>query len=142
MVVYEVKDIGILSRSKTPKPIPRGIAPTAAVSESKAIHHLLNRRHPEEERKKQRRGGVELSPAEVRDVKRLANHINLQLEKSGSGIHFVLIQEGDGFVIDVYDCSRGDVCEVIHDMTVGVDELQGFLVKLQQESGIIFDKTF
>ena len=141
MVVYELKDTGVLSQRKTPKPIRRDISPTVPIYESKAIGQLTNRQYPEG-RKRQRREPVKLSPAGIRDVKRLAEQVNLHLEKRGAGIHLVLIQEGDGFVLDVYDCSNGHVCEVIHDMVVHVNELQSFFAKLQKESGIIFDQKF
>jgi len=141
MVVYEVKDTGTLSQSKTPKPVRRDVTPTLPVKEAKAVSPLRKREYPEH-REKQRRKAVKLSAAGVRDVKRLAAEVNLHLEKNGAGIHLLLLQEEDGFVLDVYDCSDGHVCKVIHDMTVSVDELPSLFAKLQSESGIIFDQTF
>ena len=141
MVVYEVKDTGIFSQPKTPRPVRRDIFPTLPIYESRAISHLLKRDYSED-RKKQRREVVKLSSVEIRDVKRLAEEVNLRLEKSGAGIHLALIQEDDGFVLDVYDCSGEKMCKLVHDATIRVDELQSLFEKLQSESGIIFDQTF
>ena len=141
MVIYEIKDTGTFSRSKTPKPIRQDISPALPVFELKAIGSLVEQ-HYSGGRKRDRREAVKLNPAGLRDVKRLAEQINLRLEQSGAGIHLVLIQEDDGFVLDVYDCSGGNRCQVVHDIVISVDELQSLFAKLQNESGIIFDQTF
>jgi len=140
MVVYEVKDTGTLSRSKRPKPLRKDITPALPVHGTKPVGPLEKKGY-HEGRREQGRKAVKLSAAGVRDVKRLAEEVNQHLEKSGAGIHLLLIQEEDGFVLDVYDCSDGHVCKVIHDMIVPVDELQNLYEKLQSESGIIFDQT-
>lgn len=140
MVVFEVKDVGTLSQPKTPKPIRREISPAAPVFELKAIGQLFGEQQ-QGEPKKRKRQPVGLTAAGVKDVQRLAAEVNLHLERSGAQIHLMLIQEGDGFVLDVYDCSDGHACQVVHDMTISLEKLPELLAKLQQESGIIFDEV-
>nr|MBF0221788.1 hypothetical protein [Desulfobulbaceae bacterium] len=141
MVIYEVKDTAKLSQSKKPQPIRKDIFPPLPVDKSKAISHLYGRQLFDE-RKRERRDPVTTSPADVSDVKRLVELVNLRLQQNGSDIHLVLIQEEDTLVLDIYDCSGGDRCRVVHDMVVGVEELQSLFARLQKESGIIFDQKF
>lgn len=141
MVIYEVKDTGKFTQSKKPQPIRKDIFPPLPVNESKAISHLFSRQLFDN-RKKGRGPTEELNPAGIRDIKRLVELVNLRLEQNGTGIHLVLIQEDDGLVLDIYDCSGGDRCRVVHDMVVGVEELQNLFARLQKESGIIFDEKF
>jgi len=83
-----------------------------------------------------------LTPAEVRDVRRLLAEVNNNLEKSGILLHFVLVAADDGsYGIDVYDCSDGNACRIIHDMEVGIDELPLLLAGLQREVGIMLNRA-
>lgn len=95
----------------------------------------------------QRRKGVErgkreptfLGFDEERAIRSLIYKINDHLEEQNILIHLVLIKEEDGFTIDVYDCTSGDTCKVIHDIIINVEDVPTLLRNLQQESGILID---
>lgn len=86
-----------------------------------------------------KRNWVPLSDASEASVRRLVDRINEHLLSHQILIHLVLSRHGDSFSLDVYDCTRDDVCTIIHDMVIDLQELPALLGKLQRESGIIID---
>ncbi len=124
-----------------PKQRRKDVIPTQPVSEIRAIDHLLYTREWGRDRKKRRRKIMALDGDGVRRARKLIEHVNANLEACGILMHLVLIEDENGFALDVYDCSGAEVCQVIHDIEIGLHELPSLLVRLQMESGIMFDRV-
>ncbi|MDA8417925.1 MAG: hypothetical protein M0Z90_02710 [Desulfobacteraceae bacterium] len=143
MVVYEIKDPTAVVTAARPTPLRRDIEPTMAIYGSQEIGRLAGRRERDREREREgRRGGrrmVSLDSAAVREARRLIEAINAQLDTQGTLIHLVLTADEEGFAIDLYDCSDGDACRCIHDISIGIGDLPVFLAKLNQKVGIMLD---
>ncbi|MDA8160593.1 MAG: hypothetical protein M0T76_07725 [Desulfobacteraceae bacterium] len=141
MVVYEIKDPTAVVTAARPAPLRRDIEPAVAIYGSQEIGRLAGRRERDREREG-RRGGRRMVPldlAAVREARRLIEAINAQLETQGTLIHLVLTADEEGFAIDLYDCSDGDACRCIHDISIGIGDLPVFLAKLTQKVGIMLD---
>jgi hypothetical protein len=94
------------------------------------------RRHREEGREKKDL----FSSVDEKSVRRLVDNINVHLENQQILIHLVLVRdENGGYGLDVYDCTSGDRCSVIHDVIIDLDDLPILLRNLQQETGILVD---
>ncbi|MDD5759791.1 MAG: hypothetical protein PHI06_12005 [Desulfobulbaceae bacterium] len=139
MVVYEIKDPAAVVTASLPKPLRKDISPTLAVQHVQAIGDLLARRDSREKGGRQGRHMVPLEQASVREICRLLEEINQQLERQGAMIHLLLVADDRGFAIDLYDCSDGNVCQIIHDISLGVDDLPLLLSRLTQKVGIMVD---
>ena len=72
-------------------------------------------------------------------VRRLIDRVNEHLEQRKIQIHLVLTKEDDGYTLDVYDCTSDQVCAIIRDIVISVDELPALLRNLQDEAGILID---
>ena len=141
MVVYEIKDPTAVVTAARPTPLRRDIEPAMAIYGSQEIGRLAGRRERDREREG-RRGGRRMVPldlAAVREARRLIEAINAQLDTQGTLIHLVLTADEEGFAIDLYDCSDGDACRCIHDISIGIGDLPVFLAKLTQKVGIMLD---
>ena len=141
MVVYEIKDPTAVVTAARPTPLRRDIEPAMAIYGSQEIGRLAGRRERDREREG-RRGGrrmVSLDSAAVREARRLIEAINDQLDTQGTLIHLVLTADEEGFAIDLYDCSDGDACRCIYDISIGIGDLPVFLAKLTQKVGIMLD---
>ena len=141
MVVYEIKDPTAVVTAARPAPLRRDIEPAVAIYGSQEIGRLAGRRERDREREG-RRGGrrmVSLDSAAVREARRLIEAINAQLDTQGTLIHLLLTADGEGFAIDLYDCSDGDACRCIHDISIGIGDLPVFLARLNQKVGIMLD---
>lgn len=139
MVVYEIKDPAAVVTTALPKPLRKDISPALAVQNVQAIGDLLARREKREKGGQQGRHMVPLEQASVREICRLLEEINQQLERQGAMIHLLLVADDTGFAIDLYDCSDGNVCQIIHDISLGVNDLPVLLSRLTQKVGIMVD---
>lgn len=140
MVVYEVKDTSNAAAvSLPPKQRRRDVIPAYPVNEIRTIDQLLYVKEWGRERKRREREMLPLDEDGLSRIRKLTERVNENLEACGILIHLVLIEDENGFALDVYDCSSGDMCQVIHDIEVGLDELPKLLVRLQMEAGIMFD---
>ncbi len=139
MVVYEVKDFYGKSYTPKPKPMPRDIAPAEPVRRVKAIDRFLQRKWKKRNGKKQP-VMVALDHDVVQEILNMTKLVNANLKKCGIPINLVLIEENGTYALDIWDCSGGTACKVIHDGDIGFDELPNLLVKLQKEAGIMFDQ--
>lgn len=140
MVVFEIKDPAAVVTTSLPKPLRRDIAPALAVQHVQAIGDLLAKRDQGREKGGQHgRHMVPLEQASVREICRLLEEINQQLEQQGAMIHLLLVADDTGFAIDLYDCSDGNICQIIHDISLGVNDLPILLSRLSQKVGIMVD---
>lgn len=78
-------------------------------------------------------------PNDEESVRRLVDTVNTHLKNQDIQIHLLLIRDENGFAIDVYDCTRGDRCEIIGDVVIDLEDLPVLLKNLQQETGILLD---
>jgi hypothetical protein len=60
----------------------------------------------------------------------LAHHIE---------IHLALVKTGNGYELDIYDCTGNRVCQLIRGNEIHLDDLPNLLRKLQSQSGILID---
>lgn len=140
MVVFEIKDSAAVVTTSLPKPLRKDMSPALAVQHVQAIGDLLTRRDQGREKGGQKgRRMVPLEEVSVREICRLLEETNHQLERQGTMIHLLLVADDTGFAIDLYDCSDGNVCQIIHDVSLGVNDLSVLLSRLTQKVGIMVD---
>lgn len=72
-------------------------------------------------------------------VREMVAKVNEHLKKSGILVHLVLTSDEDGYAVDVYDCTSNEVCEIVSDIVIDLDDLPALIRKLQQETGFIVD---
>lgn len=142
MVVYEIKDPAAVVTNAQPKPTRLDLEPTIAVQQAQAIGRLLgSRREPAvNEREVRRRRMVALDSAAMREVRRLLEEINGQFAAQGTMIHLTMVAGDDGVAIDLYDCSDGNACRCIHDISIDINDLPILLARLMQKTGIMVDR--
>lgn len=142
MVVFEIKDASSPAATALPRP-QRGkeVAPAQPVNRLAAVNQLLYHREWGRERKKGPRQMFALDGDDLGRVRNLTARLNEHLAACGILIHLVLIEDENGFALDVYDCSSGEVCQVIYDLEIGLDELPALLLRLQMEAGLMVDKV-
>lgn len=143
MVVYEIKDpaAAVVSNAR-PKPLRPDLTSTSAIQHGHAIDQLLGRREQGKGQEgRERRRLIETDQPSVREISRLVEQINHQLEAQGIMIHLVLVTTEGGFAIDLYDCSDGNVCRNIHDIRIGIGDLSILFARLTLKTGIMVDKV-
>lgn len=74
-------------------------------------------------------------------VQTLVRRVNEDLASQSILIHLLLVQDEEGFYIDVYDCTDQKVCKIINDFAISVEELPLLVRNLLQERGLLVDKT-
>ena len=139
MAVFEVKN-PVRQSAVKPAVFRQVIIPTIPTPASRVIDKLLlKRKWEQDEGGKHSRKMVPMGEGKIVEVRRLMEQINANLEECHVKIHLALVENQAGYAVDVYDCSTGDVCRIIKDITINVDELPALIVKLQQEAGIMLD---
>jgi len=141
MVVYEIKDPAAVVTSALPKPHRPDLEPAVAVQQAQAIGRLLGGRREVADHGREGRGRrkVALDSAAMREVKRLVEEINAQFMAQGTRIYLTLVADDDGVALDLYDCSDGNVCRSIHDISIDIGDLPILLARLTQKTGIMVD---
>lgn len=140
MVVYEIKDPAAVVSTARPRPLRTDVEPTVAVQPSQVIGKLLGRREQGREREGLHgRHPLAADQAAIRELYRLVELINRQLDAHGVMVHLVLVADDDGFAIDLYDCSDPNVCRCIQDISIGINDLPILLSRLTQQMGIMVD---
>lgn len=139
MAVYEIKKPVPVPVTQ-PAPIRKDLPPVQKVIAATPVDKLLHRwrrtreRHGSEERRK-----APLSRQTKNDVSALIARTNEDLRRQSIPIRLVLAEEDDGYVIDVYDCHDDEVCKIVGDLVIDLEELPTLLRNLDQESGILLD---
>ncbi len=140
-------DIVVVYEIKNPTP-PR---PAKLVPEEKVLHPIIaasaiarvKRFKKEVGRKlggeKRDRDQRLLTSANYRTLREMVEHVNSNLEKNGILVHLVLSKDADGLAVDVYDCTSNQVCEIVSDIVIALDDLPLLIRKLQQETGFVVD---
>ena len=70
----------------------------------------------------------------IRDLARQANE---DMTANGVPLHLVLVQNEEGFALDIYDSSDDAVCEVKQKVPLDLTHLLTILDNLKHEAGII-----
>lgn len=139
MVVYEIKNTAPIVTPTTAKGQGRDVDP---VFDIEMASHVKRFEKVYEQSRDQRQNSKEESSAFTRShdtVREMVERVNNNLEKHGILVHLVLKKDDDGFSVDVYDCTSNEVCEIIRDMIVDLNDLPALIRKLQQETGFIVD---
>lgn len=141
MVIYEIKDPGAVVTNVQPKPSRPDLEPAIPVQQSKAIGRLLGGRREQggHGREGRRRSMIAADDVAMREVQRLIEEINAQLAAQGTMIHLTMVVNEEGVAIDLYDCSDGDTCRCIHDISIDIMDLPILLARLTKKTGIMVD---
>ena len=138
MVVYEIKK-PTASPVQQPAPKRPDLTPVEKVAAATPVDRLLRRwRRPKERPREERRRAV-LSQTDTSDVRAMIARVNNDFHRHEVPVRLVLIQEEDGFVIDVYDCHDDVACRIIGDLIIDLEDLPILLRNLERESGILLD---
>lgn len=81
----------------------------------------------------------QLDDDELKEVFGLVRQANQCFDKNDIKLHLMLTQTDEGWLIDVYDCTSNDICEIAGDIHINLDELPILLRNLETESGLLVD---
>lgn len=112
-----------------------GVAPLKRIG---AFQQEWRRSRQQAGRRESRDKATEL-PGGPERVKELVDQVNRGLDDQGILLHLVLIRDEEGYTLDVYDCTDNEVCTVIRDFIVQVDELPLLAYKLENRIGLLVD---
>ena len=115
--------------------VVEGIAPLKRIGD---FQQAWRRAREEAGRRERREKAAEL-PGGPRQVKELVEQDNRRLDDQGILLHLVLVKDEEGYTLDVYDCTDNQVCTVIRDFIVQVDELPMLAYKLENKIGLLVD---
>ncbi|MDH3359834.1 MAG: hypothetical protein OEL55_03100 [Desulfobulbaceae bacterium] len=122
-----------------PEPRRRDLPPVEKVASVRPVDVLLRQwRRPKDQQGQERRK-TSLTQAVKSDVRSMIARANDNFHRQDVPIRLVLIKEEDGYVIDVYDCHDADVCQIVGDLLIDLDDLPTLLRNLERESGILLD---
>lgn len=138
MVVHEIKNPMPAQPTKL-VPEERELDPVFAASAIARVKRFKQEMEKNREFERRRQGRRPLTPETHRTVREMVEHVNANLEKNGILVHLVLSKNEEGYAVDVYDCTNNQVCEVIRDIYIDLDDLPSLIRKLQQETGFIVD---
>lgn len=138
MAVYEIKKPTPVP-VQHPPPIRKDLAPVERVEMVTPVDKLLKRWRRPKERQGEGRRKAPLSQEARNDVRALIARTNDGLQRQSVPIRLVLAEDGDGFVIDVYECHDHDACRIVGDIVIDLTELPLLLRNLDRESGILLD---
>ncbi len=141
MTVWEIKE-PLGQTPAPPKPRKKEVVPVTPISTVRAVDRLFLRRdQSHNQAKRHKRPSSKSQAASIREIRLLVQRLNDNLSACGIMIHLVIARSGDDWGLDIYDCSDGAECRIIHNMAIDFDALSGLLVSLQQEVGIMMDRV-
>ncbi|HFQ81390.1 MAG TPA: hypothetical protein ENK33_08475 [Desulfobacterales bacterium] len=141
MTVWEIKE-PLGQTPAQPKPRKREVVPVTPVSTVRAVDRLFLRRDWNRNHAKGHERPVSRSQAaSIREIRLLVQRLNDNLSACGIMIHLVIARNGDDWGLDIYDCTDGVECRIIHNMAIDFDALSGLLASLQQEVGLMMDRV-
>ncbi|MDH3392460.1 MAG: hypothetical protein OEL66_00505 [Desulfobulbaceae bacterium] len=138
MVVYEIKK-PIPTPVKKPVAKRRDLWPVEKVSAATPVDELMKRWRRPRERQGEERRKAQLTKTAKADVRAMIAKANNDFHRQEVPIRLVLVQDEDGYVIDVYDCHDDDACRIVGDLVIDLDDLPTLLRNLERESGILLD---
>ena len=139
MVVYEIKNPTLVVSPTSAKEKERDVDPVFDIemaSHVKRFEKVYEQSRDHRQNPEKEPSGHWRSHDTVREM---VERVNNNLEKHGILVHLVLKKDEDGFSVEVYDCTSNEVCEIIRDMIVDLNDLPALIRKLQQETGFIVD---
>lgn len=69
----------------------------------------------------------------------LIEQVNRNFHAGNVDIHLALVKNENGYELDIHDCSNGQVCRLVRETEIHLDDLPKLLRNLQTESGILID---
>jgi hypothetical protein len=134
--VYEIRNPN--PPPSEPVPIRKKVHPPLPIGRVRPIDPLVLRQEWEK-RKKNRRLEETPPPPPLAEktIRDLVKQANEDLSASGVPVHLVLAQKGEGFALDVYDCSDEAACWLAHEVPLDSSHLMTVLDNLEHETGII-----
>lgn len=138
MPVYDIKDP--LPRITEPEKVKeRATEPVLAVNPVTRVR-TLRQQWPRRRARKYAADQAEPDmPLAEKSVRSLIDRVNQDMEAHGVKIHLVLKQEKEGYVLDIYDCSTENLCSIIGDIEITLEELPQLICNLQEEVGLLID---
>ncbi len=115
--------------------VVEGVAPLKRIGD---FQQAWGRAREEAGRQARQKKGADL-PGGPQQVKELVEQVNRRLTDQGILLHLVLVRDEEGYTLDVYDCTDNEVCTVIRDFIVHVDELPLLAYKLENRIGLLVD---
>jgi hypothetical protein len=111
-----------------------GTPPIARIG---AFKREWNRRRGETAHRPQQASA--LSPDETEAVRHLVERVNTSLEDHRILLHLVLVKAGEGYVLDIYDCTGSEACTVVRDFDIAIADLPLLLRNLEEAAGLLID---
>lgn len=111
-----------------------GITPIARIGAF--TQHWNREREGEESPRHPRR---QLTPNEESELRHLLTQANTGLEQRHILLRLVLTKDETGYALDVYDCTNDDICQVVGDLVISLDDLPALLRNLEEQSGLLID---
>ena len=143
--VYQVNDPAPPPRD--PEPSPREvkptqpITPTHPVANSRLRQMLLMGQEGGQENKTEYNATETTIVQAEKSIRYTINQANMEIDAQGLPLHLVFAKHGDGFALDVYDCSPGDSCQISYDVPIQLDNLPDVLDNLQHGHGLIVNNS-
>ncbi|MDA8163469.1 MAG: hypothetical protein M0017_00360 [Desulfobacteraceae bacterium] len=78
-------------------------------------------------------------PAQEHELRQLIEQVNRDLEHHAIPLRLVLLAAPDGLLLEIFDCTGGQLCRAVRDLEIDAAELPAFLAKLQREAGLLVD---
>jgi len=77
--------------------------------------------------------------ADIATAEEALQQVNQDLQDHHIALHLRLQQTDDGLLLEIYDCTDGHVCGVLHDRIITLTDLPKLINGLIREAGIIID---
>lgn len=135
MPVYEIKNptpIGVLSG-----PEPKRTEPVQAIQPVLRVRHL-ERRWPRSGSRARSQDEKAVPPG-LAAALMLIDETNDVLARQDIAIHLSLVSHEDFFSLEIYDCTDKQVCRVLEDRQIPLDELPELVRHLSGEAGLLID---
>ncbi|MFA7347243.1 MAG: hypothetical protein WCZ86_05745 [Desulfurivibrionaceae bacterium] len=141
--VYEVRN----PTPPPPDPMPtrKDLHPPLPIGRVRPVDPLVLRQEWEKRKKAKRKeaGRAEeiepRSPMGEKAIRDLVRQANEDLAANGVPLHLVLVQNEEGFALDIYDSSGDAVCAVTQEVPLDLTHLLTILDNLEHEAGIIIN---
>lgn len=143
VAVYEVRNP--TPPPAEPRPIRKDLHPPLPIGRVRPVDPLVLRQEWEKRKKtKYQESGRQEEPKlrpplGEKAIRDLVKQANADLAASGAPLHLVLVQNAEGFVLDIYDCSDDAICQVTQEVPLDLNHLLTILDNLEHEAGIIIN---
>lgn len=123
-----------------PAPAAADVLPAMPIASLLALGRLILRREWEQEKREEhpKNSANPALPTE-RSIQLLMEKVNEHMAARGIPLRLVLARDDQDYSVDIYDCSDKEMCRIVQDILLNLEELPTLLANLQQESGILVD---